>query len=101
MLFNSDFASNTISSCFFFIFLFIDLYFLTPPTITQIFNTISELVVLIRIPTKEAKPEIETHPVSDQYSSKLYKPFYASYSLISFDSFRQLNNFLFHLFFSM
>ena len=27
------------------------------------FNTIAELVLLIGVPSKEAKPEIETHPV--------------------------------------
>ena len=45
--------------------------------------------------TKEAKAEIETHTVtfeikisvSAQYNSKLYKLFYASYSLINFDLF--------------
>ena len=40
-----------------------DLYFLIPASIAQIFNPITELVILIGIPTKEAKPEIEMHPV--------------------------------------
>ena len=43
MLFNLDFANNTISSCFFF-FLIIDLYFLIPAVIAQIFNPIAELI---------------------------------------------------------
>ena len=59
------------------------------------FNLIAELVILIGIPTKETKAEMETHPViaeitmiiSDQYNSKLYKLFYASYSLIHFNLF--------------
>ena len=44
-------------------FLIIDLYFLIPAVITQIFNPIAELVIPIGIPTKEAKAEIEMHPV--------------------------------------
>ena len=63
MLFHLDFANNTILSCFFSFFLIIDLYFLIPAVITQIFNPVAELVIPIGIPTKEAKAEIETHPV--------------------------------------
>ena len=62
MLFNLDFANNTILSCVFFFFLIIDLYFLTHAVITQIFNPIAELVIPIGISTKEAKAEMETHP---------------------------------------
>ena len=64
MLFNLDFANNTILSCFLFFFLIIDLYFLIPVVIAQIFNFIAELVIPIGIPTKEAKAEMETHPVT-------------------------------------
>ena len=42
-------------------FLFSDLYFLIPAVITQIFTPIEELVIPIEI--KEAKPEMETHPI--------------------------------------
>ena len=63
MLFNFDFANNTILSCFFFFILIIDLYFLIPAFIAQIFNPIAELIIPIGIPTKEAKEEMETHPV--------------------------------------
>ena len=63
MLFNLDFANNTILLCFFFLFLITDLYFLIPGTIAQIFNPIAELVIPIGIPTEEAKAEMETHPV--------------------------------------
>ena len=63
MLFNFHFADNTISSCFFLFFLIIDLYFLIVAVITQIFYSAAELVIPIGIPTKEAKAEIETHPV--------------------------------------
>ena len=47
----------------FLFFLIINLYFLIPAVITQIFNPIAELAIPIGIPTKEAKAEIETHPV--------------------------------------
>ena len=63
MLFNLDFANNTILLCFFFFFLFIDLYFLIPVTMAQILNPIAELVIPIGILSKEAKAEIEIHPV--------------------------------------
>ena len=63
MLFNLDFANNTILSCFFFFFLIIDLYLLIPAAIAQIFNPIAELVSPIGIPGKEAKAEIEIHSV--------------------------------------
>ena len=64
MLFNLDFANNTILLCFLFFFLIIDLYFLIAAVIIQIFNPIAELVISIGIPTKEAKAEMETHPVT-------------------------------------
>ena len=60
---NLDFANNRILSCFFFFFLIIDLYFLIPAVIAQIFNPIAELVIPIGIPTTEAKAEMKTHPV--------------------------------------
>ena len=63
MLFNLDFTSNNILSCFFFFFLIIDLYFLIRVVIAQIFNPIAELVLHIGILTKEAKAEMETHSV--------------------------------------
>ena len=63
MIFNSDFANSTILSCFFFFFLIIDLYFLIPVVIAQIFNPIAELVIHIEILIKEAKSELEIHPV--------------------------------------
>ena len=63
MLFNLDFANTTILLWVFFFFLIIDFYFLIPAFITQIFNPIAELVILLGIPTKEAKAKMETHPV--------------------------------------
>ena len=61
MLFNLDFANNTVLSCLF--FLIIDLYFVIAAVIVHIFNPISELVIHIEIPNKEAKEEMEIHPV--------------------------------------
>ena len=60
MVFNLDFADNTILSCSFFL---IDLYFFIPAVIAQIFNSIAELLIPIGIPSKEAKAEIQMHPV--------------------------------------
>ena len=57
------FANNTIFSCFFFLFLIIDLYFIIPAAIAQILNPISELVVPIGMPIKDVKAEVEIHPV--------------------------------------
>ena len=59
ILFNLFFASNTILSCFIFFFLIIDLYFLIPAGIAQIFNRIAEFVIPIEIPGKDTKAEIE------------------------------------------
>ena len=63
MLFNLDFANNTFLSCFFFFFLIINLYFLIPATIAQIFNPTAELVIPIGVRSKEEKAETEIHPV--------------------------------------
>ena len=45
------------------LFLITDLYFLIPAVFAQIFNPTAELIIPIGIPTKEAKAEIEKHPV--------------------------------------
>ena len=83
------FDNNTILTCYFF-FLIIDLYFLIPAIIAQVFNPAEELVMSIEIQTKEVTAEIETHPVtaeanvSVQYNLKSYKSFCASYSSIHY-----------------
>ena len=41
-------------------FLIIDLYFLIPAIIAQIFNPTTEIAIPIRILTKKSKAEIET-----------------------------------------
>ena len=56
---------SIISSCFFFLFLVIDLYFLIPAMIAQIFNaSYSELVIPTRTPTNEVKGDIKIHPLT-------------------------------------
>ena len=52
IVFNLDFASNTILSCFFFFFLIIELYILIPVVITEFFIIIAELAIATGIPTK-------------------------------------------------
>ena len=47
----------------FFVFLIIDLYFLIPAAIIQMFNPIAELAIPIGIPSKEAKAEVEVFNV--------------------------------------
>ena len=44
-------------------FLILDLHFLSPAVIAQIFNPVAELVTPIGISIKKAKAEMETHPV--------------------------------------
>ena len=63
MLFNLNFANNTVLSWFFLFLLIIDLHFLIPAVITQIFEPIVELAIPIGIATKEGKAEMETHPI--------------------------------------
>ena len=48
----------------FFLFIIIDWYFLIAAVITQIFNPIAELIIPIKILTKEAKAEMETYPLT-------------------------------------
>ena len=72
-----------------------------------------KLVILTGIPSKEAKAEIEIHPViveanvnegnveCVQYNLDLYKPFSTFYSSIYFALFLKGNNFLFDLDFSI
>ena len=70
MLLNLVFARNTISSCFFFFFLIINLYCLIPAATAQISNPISELVIPIEIPSEEAEAETEIHPVFVEVKDK-------------------------------
>ena len=46
------------------LFLNYDLYFLIPAVTRQIFNPTAEFIIPIRIPSKEAKAEMETHPLT-------------------------------------
>ena len=63
MLFNLDLANNTILSCFFFLFLVTDSYFLIAAVTGHLYNLIAEPKIPIGMPTKEAKSETEIHPV--------------------------------------
>ena len=45
-----------------FFFLITDLYFLIPAVISQIFNLTAELLIHIRMQTKEGKAEIQKEP---------------------------------------
>ena len=71
MVFKLVFANNTILSCFFLFFLFIDLCFLIHAVITPIFTAAAELVISTGVLTKEAKAETETH--SETVEAKLSK----------------------------
>ena len=64
MVFNLDFANENVLPSFFLFFLIIDLYFLIPTVIKQIFNAIAELVIPIRIPTEEANAGMKMHLVN-------------------------------------
>ena len=55
---------RSILSCFFFFFLIIDLCFLIPAVITEIFIVTAELAVHTGIPSKETRAEIETYQVT-------------------------------------
>ena len=52
--------------------LIIDLHFLIPTVITQIFNPIEKLVIPIGIPTKEAKAKMEIQSVIAEYKIRKY-----------------------------
>ena len=63
MLFSLDFAKKYYFIMLFLFFLIIDLNFLIPAAIAQNFNPTAELVILIGIPSKEGKAEIDIYPV--------------------------------------
>ena len=51
-------------SCFFFFFLIINLYFLIPAVITEIYIVIAKLTILTGIVPKNARAKIETYQVT-------------------------------------
>ena len=59
---NLTFPSNTILSCLFYFFSIINLCFLIPAMITQIFIPTAELVMPTGAQTNEANAEIKTQP---------------------------------------
>ena len=61
--FNLAFPSNNVLSCFFLLFLIIDLCFLIPAVIIQIFRPTAEFTKPTGMQTNVASAEIETQPV--------------------------------------
>ena len=61
---NLDFPSDTISLCFFFFFLIIDLHYFIPGVIAQSFSPTAELVIPTSTQTNKANTEIERQPVT-------------------------------------
>ena len=57
-------------SFFFFFFLIVDLHFLISAVIVQISILNTELLLSIGIPRKEAKAEIEIHPVTTDIATR-------------------------------
>ena len=88
---------NTILSCFFLFFFIIDLNFLIPAVIVQIFIPTAELVIPTGTETNKANTEIETQPVIVE--TKISKCFYTSHSLNHNVLLLLKDNFLFHQFF--
>ena len=62
MVLNLVFVNNIILSCL--LFFLVDSYFQISVVAAQIFNPSAELEMSIGIFSNEAKPEIETHPVT-------------------------------------
>ena len=75
MLFSLGFANISLWSYFLFSFLIFDLYFLIPAVIAEHFSPIIlvDLAILIGIPSKEAKAEIEMYQVIEE--AKIRKSF--------------------------
>ena len=67
---NLSFPKNTVLSCFF--FFIIDLYFLIPAVVTQIFISIAELVIPTETQANEANAEIEMQPVTVENEVNLF-----------------------------
>ena len=73
MLFNLDFANDTILSYFFLFLITVYLWlFLVPTVITQIFNPVAELLITVEIPIKEGKAENNRHSVTVQIKISNY-----------------------------
>ena len=57
IVFNLSFPNNIILSCFFFFYLIIDLYFLIPAVIAQVFTPTAKSVIPTGTQTNEANAE--------------------------------------------
>ena len=64
IVFNLAFANKTVLLCFFFFFLIIDLYFLIPTVIPQIFICTPELAIPTGTQTNKENAGIETQPLT-------------------------------------
>ena len=64
------------------LFLTIDWYFLVAAVTEKIFDSTAKPVIPIRTPAKEAKAEIETHPVTTEAEIESCKLFCASDSSV-------------------
>ena len=100
MLFNLDFANNTVLWCFF--FLIMDLYFLISAAAAQIFYPIAELIIPIGILSKETKAESEINPVTAEVKIRTHQfvLLYFFEEIISFFSYISLFKFLAYNFFN-
>ena len=93
MVFHVAFVKKTILSCLFFFLFIINLNFLVPTFITQIFDPTAEFAMPIGILSKEAKVEIKTHSVIADTKIGKYshsKPFCVYNVLIHFGFFGSL-----------
>ena len=70
MVLNLVFVNNIILSCL--LFFLVDSYFQISAVAAQIFNPSAELGMSIGILSNEAKPEIETHPVTAEAKINKY-----------------------------
>ena len=73
IVFNWSFPSNTILSCFFFFFFIVDLYFLIPAVIAQIFIPIAKHVIPTGTQINEAKVVLHVSLTRQHFLNKYYK----------------------------
>ena len=71
--FSLVYGNNIILSSIFVFFLMINIYFLIPAAISQIFNLTSELAIPTGTPTNEVKSEIDIHPLIAETKQKMIR----------------------------
>ena len=72
ILFNLAFSKNAILSCFPSFSWLLTYSFLFLPLLHNFFNPIAELVIVLGIPSKEAKEKTERHPVIPETEIRKY-----------------------------